>query len=342
LVCTVPVVLYSTVFTWSPHSFIILINFVRSACPKGWTGLLCEIPMMICGNKQASSICLNGGICTPSRNSSNFHCDCSNINPNGKGNHSRWNSSSSSWSDRLRHHGNWSFGGKSCQTPASTLCPVPTNVPNPLDFFCANGGTCPPISAYATAYCTCPTGMIIFLRFSNHYDRYNIMELVHYLLTNTLYLNFIGFTGPRCEYKDTSPLKRNCTLDCQNNGKCFFGVKDYNTWEDIANIDISQGTNKEGMFCQCPPGYGGLLCDSAIELCSASEQFACFNKAKCTKNNGIRSCNCTAASNGFEKQFAGNQCQFAASSWCEGKHKQPTAFCTNGGTCKSAMEFSPW
>jgi len=165
------------------HPLISFYIIICSACPRGWTGLLCEIPMMVCGGKgPATSVCLNGGICTPSRTSaSDFYCDCSDVNP--LGNHSKWNASkwnSSRWSDRMRHHGNWSFGGRSCQVPASTLCPVPVNEPNPLNFYCANGGTCPPISAYSTGYCTCPTG-----------NKYFLFCLIHFLNTrNDLTITF--------------------------------------------------------------------------------------------------------------------------------------------------------
>jgi hypothetical protein len=259
--------------------------------------------MMLCGKDQ---VCLNGGICTPNRNSSDYTCDCSNV----VNNYTSSRHNSSMWYDRYRHHENephWSFGGESCHVPATKLCPVPSYEDNPLNYFCTNGGECPDVSNYATGNCTCKP----------------------------------GFTGPRCEYLNKSPQARNCSLTCHNGGLCFFGTKDYNSLEHKANFSVFQGLHLDGMFCACPSGYAGLQCESSVDLCSAKEQYACFNKAKCYKgNDGSMSCNCDIAGDGFNKQFAGDHCQFPATSWCTGKKRQPSSFCTNGGSCKASMDKS--
>ena len=112
------------------------------------------------------------------------------------------------------------------------------------DLFCVNGGECNPSYTDGGSACRCSS----------------------------------GFEGPHCEFKEGSmPV---CTLDCQNQGECQFGLPP--TTAEVHDLDglylTDDGNAEDSMHCVCPPSFGGKLCDIEIASCGSQD---CYHGGTC-------------------------------------------------------------
>jgi hypothetical protein len=87
-------------------------NFEHCVCPEGFTGLTCEIKMVVC--PQGNHVCLHGSKCTQGGNGKNASCDCE--------------AGSSSFE---------MLAGKFCEYKSTTLCNSGSHFS-----FCVNDGEC--------------------------------------------------------------------------------------------------------------------------------------------------------------------------------------------------------
>lgn len=99
------------------------VNGMHCECPKGFTGVRCEIVFKICGDNEHK--CFNGADCIKSQSDQGetfFHCEC----------------------DGARSDLSQSYAGNFCQHEATTFCAVPVEGSEapPRHTFCTNGGRC--------------------------------------------------------------------------------------------------------------------------------------------------------------------------------------------------------
>ena len=146
------------------------------------------------------------------------------------------------------------------------------------------------------------------------------------------------------EDKEECPPKGMLALRCQNGGTCKVGEKeraDYsfmysgNEQYDllIDQIHESQSEDLGGMYCECPDGLAGNLCEQPYTVCGENEH-VCLFRTECVKNGlspeeEVFACKCAEDEN----------CVLDGNTSCEenaeySKH----AFCINGGTCKDIVE----
>lgn len=92
--------------------------------------------------------------------------------------------------------------------------------------------------------------------------------------------------------------------------------------------------------CRCNEGYGGEYCDKLLEICPDGKT-TCLNGSQCFANGKEYSCDCNSPSMvdiGTGVIYAGTQCEYSASSFCEyGVPSSNIAFCANGGVCKEIL-----
>ena len=150
----------------------------------------------------------------------------------------------------------------------------------------------------------------------------------------------------------TCPPKGMLALRCQNGGTCRVGEKeraDYsylysgNEQYDllIDQIHEAQSEDLGGMYCECPDGFMGNLCEQPFTVCGENEH-VCLFRSECVKN-GLSpeeeafACRCAQDENSPAR--AGEHCELNANMSCEQNEKYSKhAFCTNGGTCKDIVE----
>jgi len=192
------------------------------------------------------------------------------------------------------------FAGSSCESQVTSFCTVPSGF-DQMSHFCTNDGKC--AEDYWGA-CECGADHI----------------------------------GPRCEF--TVQNLQVCDLQCQNGGTCFFGdglpSSKANNVDDASSAMIAQTSPANGndkMHCKCPDGYFGNLCN--VKVCGDYEHF-CLNTGTCLKSNDSYTCKC--AGNTTDTVFAGANCNYAATTFCEGPGASLDSFCTNQGICKSIVE----
>jgi hypothetical protein len=90
--------------------------FMHCVCPEGWTGLMCEEQLEVCGDD--GHLCFHGSKCT--NNGGNSSCDCS--------------STTSDIAD--------AFAGDHCEHPVNDICTTTTpGLGQPL-LYCVNNGLC--------------------------------------------------------------------------------------------------------------------------------------------------------------------------------------------------------
>jgi hypothetical protein len=252
-------------------------------CPKGWTGVHCEIETIeineggsddpVCGD----SVCYNGGVCKETeviaadgRLELTLHCDCSSA-----------------------YDEYYSYAGTSCQFPSTTLC----TKPGPAEtmesaLYCTNHGTCMDDPQLG---CDCPVG---FYGFSCEFERplndedqdgipdmedtdedvdYDFcgddglvchnsgrcvttitenqqtgaMETIYHCDCTTAFDDETAYLGDQCQYPTTSVCDPvgdgeplSSALFCVNNGVCR---------------DDAPG-------CDCPDGFEGLFCEFKSDM----------------------------------------------------------------------------
>lgn len=138
-----------------------------------------------------------------------------------------------------------------------------------------------------------------------------------------------GYRGPHCEFEDGSVPR--CDLECEHDGECQLGIKDY----DTALYTEFWKTDGGYMHCTCEQGYFGDRCEVEGEPCGTAH---CFNGASCLETINIAgdttyACDCRTAFNA-EGSFAGDYCQAESTSFCtKTANANGHLFCTNGGAC---------
>eukprot|EP00977_Amphora_coffeiformis_P006394 scaffold1361_cov165-Amphora_coffeaeformis.AAC.16 len=142
-----------------------------------------------------------------------------------------------------------------------------------------------------------------------------------------------GFDGPHCEYQVENALP-DCTLDCQNGGVCKLGlgvglVDEYNYFQS------DNDTTEDYMYCDCPPGRHGPLCQVDSILCGDDR---CYNGGVCMtrefEGKTISHCNCNTAGD-KDTRFAGKFCQYPSTEICTNSGSlEGKLFCVNGGRCQ--------
>jgi len=185
------------------------------------------------------------------------------------------------------------FAGSSCESQISSFCEAPSGY-DPMSFFCTNNGECP-----EQHWKPCKCGP--------------------------------DYSGPRCEF--LVEKNKECNLQCQNEGTCFFGNTPPSSHPDITgntdSVDLDISSKCDEMHCKCPEGFSGSLCN--IQICGDYEHF-CMNTGSCVQSNDSYTCDCAA--NATDVVYAGVNCKFAATTFCEGHGVGSHTFCTNEGTCK--------
>lgn len=141
-------------------------------------------------------------------------------------------------SDALDEYGN-PFVGKYCEVQSKEDC-------GSEDLFCVNGGECNPAFPDEGPPCGCP----------------------------------VGFEGPHCEFKEGEGTILSCTLDCQNGGECSLGSSSQTAeFHDLDHLYMTNTNSTEDyMYCICPPGFGGKLCDIPMTACGTEQ---CYYGGTC-------------------------------------------------------------
>jgi Notch-like protein len=127
-------------------------------------------------------------------------------------------------------------------------------------------------------------------------------------------------------------------LACQNGGVCSLD----NSGDEPAYMYWEDGGSKqhESMWCKCPEGYKGRLCDVVSVPCGDSW---CFHGGTCLEHSidgkVQYDCDCTPTYTD-EASYAGTMCQFAATSYCSKSSGgvNGNLFCTNHGRCNDHPE----
>lgn len=202
------------------------------------------------------------------------------------------------------------FAGKHCEAEGDSLCDGVGIMDDIIDtdyhdvnngmWFCTNGGECLKLEEDLETKCDCP----------------------------------YGFYGLHCELE----VNKICTLPCDNEGVCKFGIKDLSDFTD-SRLDVAEffGTaNYHGMHCVCPAGFTGIQCEHTVENCGDG---LCFHGATCVEhvhdddNEPTYSCDCDSVL--LEDPTAGLYCEHSATTYCPTpRGRDPKSyFCTNGGEC---------
>ena len=139
-----------------------------------------------------------------------------------------------------------------------------------------------------------------------------------------------GHRGPHCEF-DTGFVPE-CDLQCENDGICTLGIKDYDTAILYEFWALHDGSFQ---YCECPEGFFGTTCEIVGITCGNA---TCFNGATCVETEHSDghvefTCDCSTASN-EQTSFAGEFCENEATTFCSKEEdNNGQLFCTNGGTC---------
>eukprot|EP00980_Cylindrotheca_fusiformis_P006245 scaffold1336_cov158-Cylindrotheca_fusiformis.AAC.7 len=208
------------------------------------------------------------------------------------------------------------YVGKYCETPFEQTCNEEGTE------FCVNGGDCNPDYPYV-----------------DHEGKKE--EEVTYDATPCLCPS--GWEGKHCEFKRGSVPE--CTLDCQNEGRCVIGIRDP-AEAKLMNHVWSHQEIEEHMQCLCTEDYGGPLCEAPADSCgnfvgggdgNDDETLFCYHGGTCIETTighedvGYVTteyhCDCTTAAFGGSL-FAGKYCQHESTQLCSDTDEN--LFCTNG------------
>lgn len=142
-----------------------------------------------------------------------------------------------------------------------------------------------------------------------------------------------GFNGLHCEYPSSDEPSK-CTLSCFH-GECVFEER---YQQDLPDPDyyLNYDANSiDGMHCQCPPGYAGVLCQVRAELCGNADWF-CLHSSKCVGDETAEfgyQCVCDKGAADCVARPAAQMCLPTLGVDYAQSMAVP-AFCSNGGTCK--------
>lgn len=150
--------------------------------------------------------------------------------------------------------------------------------------------------------------------------------------------------GTHCEFSKEHDIDdedlAECTLQCENNGVCAEGFKNYDDLVGSGPFPASLARDvisSEGEHCVCPnDDFTGLRCEIPVQKCGDHNKY-CYNGGTCIyDDNGEPMCDCNSAHTD-EKSYAGFSCEHEGTSYCEpGLDQDPKdSFCANNGTCIS-------
>jgi len=173
------------------------------------------------------------------------------------------------------------------------------------------------------------------------------------------------YTGVNCELEKSSNIIQNlsknsseCTMVCQNDGNCQFGMLPEYLEGEITNDKYAadQQTNDEDdeddeffyQHCRCQEGYYGMNCEKKHKTCggpkfSNNDSNYCHHGSTCIDVSELRNfdqgqvaCDCSAGNALFENvAFAGKYCNIQSTSICSSNFDSLNGhqFCANYGTC---------
>ena len=141
-----------------------------------------------------------------------------------------------------------------------------------------------------------------------------------------------GFVGDRCEFH-VGTIDSNCTMDCQNGGRCSLGFRNKTDAERL--FDENEDVTLNFQHCVCPPGYSGPHCETKVDDSCAEKGHYCFHGGECELQPDTSEpyCDCSIATQ-EDTRYTGLHCEHAATSFCtlnSGVNGHP--FCANGGKC---------
>lgn len=133
---------------------------------------------------------------------------------------------------------------------------------------------------------------------------------------------------------------RSCDLECPRNAPCRFGNADFSGRMDI--LTVGTETHRNGMHCDCPIGWTGILCDKKYETCTNQNGHECYNGGECILGlqdkygNEQLFCDCSNALG-----YVGKYCETPFEQKCDSSHSKNEdesdgdgdMFCVNGGEC---------
>jgi len=176
----------------------------------------------------------------------------------------------------------------------------------------------------------------------------------------------VDYTGVSCELEkshDTiqklSEGTGECTMDCENNGICQFGMlPDYLEGEMYdMNRPRKEDNAQDALFyqhCRCQEGFYGMNCEHKHETCGDKDKSGrdavghyCHHGSTCVDISKLEdvslasmggqkfTCDCSAGNAMFENvAFAGEYCETQSTSICSrGDELNGHQFCANYGTC---------
>lgn len=158
------------------------------------------------------------------------------------------------------------------------------------------------------------------------------------------YLSLLAF-GVTINYEVQSSYlqstdKRNniCDLGCPRNAPCRFGKADFSGRKDFLKTE----TDRNGMHCDCPIGWTGILCDKKYESCTNQNGHECYNGGECILGlqdkygNEQLFCDCSNADG-----YVGKYCETPLEQKCWTNHNEDGySFCVNGGECNPSFPES--
>lgn len=140
-----------------------------------------------------------------------------------------------------------------------------------------------------------------------------------------------AFWGDHCEEVfDDRPTE--CTLECRNGGECRIEARDM---IDELTDHLYDVLNLDQMYCECPPGFGGLLCQYEVDVCGDYKKI-CLHGSRCVSDvedqSGFR-CECSNPSCALEMELCNPSdgvVEYSAG-------MAVPAYCFNGGKCKDLV-----
>jgi len=161
---------------------------------------------------------------------------------------------------------------------------------------------------------------------------------------------------------DVGVAHADCGRSCANGGVCRRGAADFGLLAQsrydpkggvIPFLERTNDSNAE--YCECPEGYTGISCKSSYRWCWKFPDFddndeddkgpivnglACFHGGECVNDSGdvdnleAWGCDCGGNDGPDGSVYAGDQCEFRATTVCTDDASGRVGFCVNGGSCR--------